>query len=34
MNITGLTGVVPSSGEGVVLKRSGGDLVVVGRVKP
>jgi phosphohistidine phosphatase SixA len=34
VNITGLTGVVPSSGEGVVLKRSGGDLVVVGRVKP
>jgi phosphohistidine phosphatase SixA len=34
VNITGLTGVVPSSGQGVVLKRSGGDLVVVGRVKP
>jgi len=34
VNITGLTGVVPSSGEGVVLERSGGDLVVVGRVKP
>jgi phosphohistidine phosphatase SixA len=34
VSITGLTGVVPSSGEGVVLKPSGGDLVVVGRVRP
>ena len=34
VNVTALTGVVPSSGEGVVLKRSGGDLVVVGRVRP
>ena len=34
VNITALTGVVPSSGEGVVLRRGGGDLVVVGRVKP
>ncbi len=34
VNITALTGAVPSSGEGVVLKRSGGDLVVVGRVRP
>jgi phosphohistidine phosphatase SixA len=34
VNITGLTGIVPSSGEGVVLKRGGGDLVVAGRVKP
>ncbi len=34
VNIAGLTGVVPSSGEGVVLERGGGDLVVVGRVKP
>lgn len=34
VNITGLTGIVPSSGEGVVLRPSGGDLVVVGRVKP
>ena len=34
VNITALTGVVPSSGEGVVLKPSGGDLVVVGRVRP
>ena len=34
VNITALTGVVPSSGEGVVLGRSGGDLVVVGRVRP
>jgi phosphohistidine phosphatase SixA len=34
VNIAALTGVVPSSGEGVVLRRGGGDLVVVGRVKP
>ena len=34
VNITALTGVVPSSGEGVVLRRGGGDLVVVGRVNP
>lgn len=34
VNITALTGAVPSSGEGVVLRRSGGDLVVVGRVRP
>ena len=34
VNITALTGAFPSSGEGLVLKRSGGDLVVVGRVKP
>ena len=34
VNITGLTGVVPSSGEGVVLGRSGTDLIVVGRVRP
>lgn len=33
VNITALTGVVPSSGEGVVVRRAGGDLVVVGRVK-
>lgn len=34
VNITGLTGIVPSSGEGVVLQRSGGDLLVVGRLTP
>ena len=34
VNITALTGAVPSSGEGLVLERGGGDLVVVGRVKP
>ena len=32
--VTALAGVVPSSGEGVVLRRAGGDLVVAGRVKP
>ena len=34
VNITSLTGAVPSSGEGVVLRRSGSDLVVLGRVWP
>jgi phosphohistidine phosphatase SixA len=34
VNITALTGVAPSSGEGVVVRHAGGDLVVVGRVKP
>ena len=34
VNVTALTGVVPSSGEGVVLGWSGTDLVVVGRVRP
>jgi phosphohistidine phosphatase SixA len=34
VNVTALAGVVPSSGEGVVLRRAGGDLVVAGRVKP
>ncbi|MBL6457421.1 histidine phosphatase family protein [Belnapia sp. T6] len=34
VNITALTGAVPSSGEGVVLRRGSGDLVVVGRVRP
>jgi hypothetical protein len=34
VNVTALTGAFPSSGEGVVLGRSGGDLVVVGRVRP
>ena len=34
VNITAITGVVPGSGEGVVLRRAGGDLVVAGRVRP
>jgi broad specificity phosphatase PhoE len=34
VNITSLTGIVPSSGEGVVLKRAGDDMVVAGSVKP
>lgn len=34
VNVTALTGVFPSSGEGVVLGRGGGGLVAVGRVRP
>jgi hypothetical protein len=34
VNITALTGVARPPGKGVVLRRSGGDLVVVGRVTP
>jgi phosphohistidine phosphatase SixA len=34
VNITAITGVVPASGEGVVLQRRGRELVVVGRVMP
>jgi phosphohistidine phosphatase SixA len=34
VNITGLTGIVPSSGEGVVLKRAAQGLEVVGRIIP
>ena len=34
VNVTALTGIVPSSGEGVVLRRIGGDLVDAGQVKP
>ena len=34
VNITALTGVVPQSGEGVVLLREGGKLVVKGAVLP
>lgn len=34
VNITALTGVVPDSGEGVVLQRQGEQLRVVGRVQP
>lgn len=32
VNITALTGIVPQSGEGVVLQREGDKLVVVGRL--
>ena len=32
VNITALTGIVPASGEGVVLRRESGSLVVVGRI--
>lgn len=34
VNITALTGVVPASGEGVVLKAKGERFDVVGRIKP
>lgn len=34
VNITALTNVVPSSGEGVVLQRVGRDLAVIGRIQP
>jgi phosphohistidine phosphatase SixA len=34
VNITTLTGIVPASGEGVVLRREGDAVVVVGRVRP
>jgi hypothetical protein len=34
VNITGLTRIVPASGEGIVLQRQGGELVVVGRIRP
>lgn len=34
VNITAFTGVVPDSGEGVVLQVQGGQLRVVGRVQP
>ncbi len=34
VNITALTGMVPTSGEGVVLRRRGDALVVVGRIQP
>lgn len=32
VNITALTGIVPQSGEGVVLQRKGGELIVLGRL--
>jgi phosphohistidine phosphatase SixA len=34
VNITAITGITPASGEGVVLKRTGGKLNVVGRIEP
>lgn len=34
VNITALTGIVPASGEGVVLRAQGGALQVLGRVQP
>jgi hypothetical protein len=34
VNVTQLTGVYPASGEGVVLKRDGKTLRVVGRITP
>ena len=34
VNITGLTGIVPAQGEGLVLRREGDGLMVVGRVRP
>lgn len=34
VNITALTRIVPASGEGIVLRPEGGELVVVGRIRP
>ena len=34
VNITALTGIVPQSGEGVVLRQEGGRLLVQGRILP
>ncbi len=34
VNITALTGIVPASGEGVVMERDGRDLKVIGRIGP
>lgn len=34
VNITALTGIVPRSGEGVVLQRAGGGMEIVGRIAP
>ena len=34
VNITALTGIVPSSGEGVIVKRTPQGLAVVGRIAP
>ena len=34
VNMQALTGIAPASGEGVVLRREGGQLPIIGRVKP
>jgi hypothetical protein len=34
VNITALTGIFPASGEGIVLARRDGELVVAGRIRP
>jgi len=34
VNITALTGIVPASGEGVVIRIEGGTLAVIGRLRP
>jgi hypothetical protein len=34
VNITALTGIVPASGEGVLMRREGEALLVVGRNRP
>jgi phosphohistidine phosphatase SixA len=34
VNITALTGIVPTSGEGIVLRMDNGKLTIVGRIKP
>lgn len=34
VNITALTEIVPASGEGVVLRRVGDALIVIGRIRP
>jgi phosphohistidine phosphatase SixA len=34
VNVAALTGISPASGEGVVLQSSGGELKVVGRIRP
>jgi hypothetical protein len=34
VNITALTGLVPASGEGIVLRSGEGGLAVVGRIRP
>jgi hypothetical protein len=34
VNITGLTGIVPASGEGIVVRVTGGEVVVIGRIRP
>lgn len=34
VNIAALTGIVPASGEGVVLRREGDELAIAGRIRP